>query len=150
MGCPGLHCPGCSEGQSLGVVALAVLGLVVADEMCTWVADRIFWIGGTVAACFILATAASMWLERLSDARCARFGERRGIASRADVEALTPAGIAWLERHEQPQVSSGTAPLTIELHQHHHYYGAVGPEPLRVIRTTALPGQPGVQAITEE
>lgn len=141
MACPGLHCPGCSEGQSLGILGAAVIGTVVAAEMCAWVAERIWWIGGTVAACFILATAASMWLERLSDARCARFGERRGIASRADVDALTPAGVAWLLRHEpQPQVSQGTAPLTapltIELHQH-NYYGAASPEPARVIRATA-------------
>ena len=85
MGCPGLHCPGCSDGQSLGILAAAVGGLAVADEACTWVADRIFWIGGTVFVALALAVAASMWLERWADRRGARFAARHGILSRADV-----------------------------------------------------------------
>lgn len=128
MNCPGLHCPGCSGGQSLGILGGAVLGLVVADKLCAWVAERIWWIGGTVAVCMVLAVAASMWLERLSDARCARFGQRHGIASRADVAELSPAGVAWLLRHEQPQATRGTA-LAIEnhVHYHNHYYDTASP-----------------------
>ena len=103
MSCPGLHCPGCSGGQSLGVLAAVVGIAVIADETLQWVAERIWWIAGTLVVCFALAVAASMWLERLSDARCARFAERRGIVSRADVDELTPAGVAWLLRHEQPR-----------------------------------------------
>jgi hypothetical protein len=85
MGCAGLHCPGCSDGQSLGILAAAVVGVAVADEACTWVADRIFWIGGTVFAALALAVAASMWLESWADRRGARFAARHGILSRADV-----------------------------------------------------------------
>jgi hypothetical protein len=63
MSCPGLHCPGCSAGQSLGILAAAVIGLAAAETV-EWVAERIWWIGGTLAACFALAIAASMALER--------------------------------------------------------------------------------------
>jgi hypothetical protein len=140
MSCPGLHCPGCSGGQSLGVLAAAVGLAVLADETVQWVAERIWWIGGTVAACFVLATAASMWLERLSDARCARFAEQRGIASRADVDELNPAGVAWLLRHEQQRPAIG--PVV-----NFNFYGVPADERAAVIRT-AIPGTAG-DAITE-
>jgi hypothetical protein len=87
VSCPGLHCAGCSEGQSLGVLGVVVIGLVVADKLCTWVAERIWWIGGTVAACMVLAIVASMALEARAERRGARFAERHGIRSRADVVA---------------------------------------------------------------
>lgn len=85
MTCPGLHCPGCSDGQSLGIAGGAAVLLVLADAAVPWVADRIWWITGTVAMCFALATAASMWLERRSDRRAAAWGAAHGIRSRADV-----------------------------------------------------------------
>jgi hypothetical protein len=85
MSCPGLHCPGCSGGQSLGVAAAVVVGLAVAAEAVQWVADRIWWIGGTAAVCYALAAAAGMWLERRNDRRAAAWGAARGIYSRADV-----------------------------------------------------------------
>jgi hypothetical protein len=87
MSCPGLHCPGCSDGQSLGVGVGAIVALVLADAAVPWVADRIWWIAGTVALCFALATAASMALERRSDRRAAAWGAEHGILSRADVLA---------------------------------------------------------------
>jgi len=142
MSCPGLHCPGCTGKQSLGAVAAVVAVVYVADRMCLWVAERIWWIGGTIAACFILATAASMWLERLSDARCARFGERHGIASRADVDELTPAGVAWLLAREQQRPAVGPAPVV-----NFNFYAAASPEQARVVRTV-IPGTAG-DAITE-
>ena len=141
MSCPGLHCPGCTGGQSLGILAGVIAAAWIADETLQWVADRIWWIGGTLAVCFVLATAASMWLERLSDARCAGFAERRGIASRADVDQLTPAGVAWLLRHEQERAAVGPAVVNF------NFYGAASPEPARVIRTV-IPGTAG-DAITE-
>ena len=30
VSCPGLHCPGCSSGQSAGIAGLAVIGLIIA------------------------------------------------------------------------------------------------------------------------
>jgi hypothetical protein len=85
MACAGLHCPGCSSGQSLGILAAAVVGLAVADEVSAWVAGRIWWIGGTVVVSFALAVAVSMWLEAWADRRGARFGAAHGILSRADL-----------------------------------------------------------------
>jgi MFS family permease len=90
MSCPGLHCPGCTEGQSLGIVAAAAIGLVLADELVPWVAERVFWIGGTIAVCFVLAVAASMWLETRADRRGRAWGAARGIYSRADCIAAGP------------------------------------------------------------
>jgi hypothetical protein len=136
MSCPGLHCPGCTGKQSIGVLAAVVAVAWIADETVQWVAERIWWIGGTIAACFALATAASMWLERLSDARCARFAERRGIASRADVDELTPAGIAWLLAREQQRPAVGPAVVNF------NFYGAASPEQVRTART-AIPGTAG-------
>jgi hypothetical protein len=85
MSCPGLHCPGCSGGQSLGVAGGVVLGLVLLAAAVPWVAARIWWIGGTAAACFALAVAAGMWLGRRNDRRAAEWGAARGIVSRADM-----------------------------------------------------------------
>jgi hypothetical protein len=129
MSCPGLHCPGCTGKQSLGVLAAAVVVAWIAAETVQWVAERIWWIGGTIAACFALAVAASMWLERLSDARCARFAERRGIASRADVDELTPAGVAWLLAREQQRPAA--VPPVINF----NFYAAASSEQDRVART---------------
>ena len=60
MSCPGLHCPGCSGGQAIGIAAATVVGLVGAAETVQWVAERIAWIGGTVTVCFALSIAAGM------------------------------------------------------------------------------------------
>lgn len=87
MTCPGLHCPGCSGGQSLAILGGTVAVIVVACETVTWVAEHVWEIGLTVAACFALAVVAGMYLERWAEARGAAFGERHGIYSRADVLA---------------------------------------------------------------
>ncbi len=128
MSCPGLHCPGCSEGQSLGIAAGAAVALVLADQAVQWVAERIWWIGGTVAVCFAVSVALSMWLERRADARAARFGARHGIASRTDVDELTPAGVAWLLRNDQPRQQ--IAPVV-----HLHFHDAPASERAAIIRT---------------
>ena len=150
MSCPGLHCPGCSEGQSLGILALAVVGLWLLDQTVQVVAEHIWEIGATVAACFALAVAAGMWLEARTERLAAGFAERRGIASRADVDELTPAGVAYLLRREQdravlaatviPQVTEGTAPPAI-VNNYHIHFGPADREAARIIRQ-ALPGGP--------
>ena len=88
MSCPGLHCPGCSDGQTLGLAGGLVLGLVVLDRAVPWVAARVWWIGGTLAVCFALAVAAGTWLERWNDRKAAAWGAARGILSRADVVSV--------------------------------------------------------------
>jgi len=85
MTCPGLHCPGCSSGQSAGIAALAAVGLVVADSTMQVVAENIVWISAVVVVCFVLSVTASMWLEQRSGRRCAAWGHERGTYSRADM-----------------------------------------------------------------
>ncbi len=80
-------CPPCrSSGSSLAGVAAVIGAVVIADRVCVWVADRIWWIGGMVVVSFALAVAISMWLESLAERCGARFAERHGIRSRADVQ----------------------------------------------------------------
>jgi hypothetical protein len=139
--CAGLHCPGCSEGQSLGILGSVATGILVADQTVRWVADRIWWIGGTLAVSYAIAVAVTMWLERRADARGVRYAELHGIASRADIDELTPAGVAWLASRDQPRALGATV---INL----SFYGAdAEASAVRVIRQ-ALPGQAG-EAITE-
>ena len=118
MSCPGLHCPGCSGGQSLGVLAAAVVGLAVAYETVAVVAEYIVPITAVVAACFALAVAASVWLERWSDRRAAEWGAARGIVSRADVILPEPV--------RAPAVFPAAGPPAIEQHVHYHYHPAAG------------------------
>ena len=80
----------CSSGSSLAGVAAVIGAVVIADRVCVWVADRIWWIGGMVVVSFALAVAISMWLESLAERRGARFAERHGIRSRADVIQVEP------------------------------------------------------------
>ncbi|HZR50085.1 MAG TPA: hypothetical protein VFB06_11255 [Streptosporangiaceae bacterium] len=143
MSCPGLHCPGCSEGQSLGILGTVAVAVIIADETVRWAADRIWWIGGTAAACFALSVAVTMWLERRADARGVRYAELHGIASRADVEELTPAGVAWLASREQPRAALGVREV------HFHFGGLSADEQAHIIRTT-LAGHPapGPEEIT--
>ena len=88
---------GCSGGQSLGILAGVVVGLAVAAELVQWVADRIWWIGGTLAVCFARAVAASMALEAWADRRGARFTALHGIRSRADVILPEPVRAVVVE-----------------------------------------------------
>jgi hypothetical protein len=84
-------CPPCrSSGSSLAGVAAVIGTVVIADRVCVWVADRIWWIGGLVVVSFALAVAISMWLESLAERCGARFAERHGIRSRADVIQVEP------------------------------------------------------------
>jgi hypothetical protein len=97
MSCPGLHCPGCSGGQSLGILAAVVAVTYVAAETVLWVAEHIWWIIGTLAVCFALAVAASMALEAWADRRGARFADRHGILSRADLILPEPVRAVVVE-----------------------------------------------------
>ncbi len=120
MPCPGFHCPGCSEGQSLGIAAAAVVGLVLADQAVQWVAERIWWIGGTLAVCFALAVAASMWLETQAARRGARFAAAHGILSRADVILPEPVRAVVVEpAPERPAIEQ-------HVHYEYHYHAADG------------------------
>jgi hypothetical protein len=124
MSCPGLHCPGCSGGQSLGITGGVVAALAVAAETVQWVADRIWWIGGTVTVCFAVAVAAGMWLERWADRRGARFAAAHGILSRADVILPAPAAAAGLPQ-PQPRPAIGAAPRTVITGGTHIWLGAI-------------------------
>jgi hypothetical protein len=132
MSCPGLHCPGCSGGQSLGILAAVVAVTYVAAETVLWVAEHIWWIVGTLAVCFGLAVAASMWLERWADARGARFAAAHGILSRADVVAPEVVRAAVVERvPERPAITP--APQVVI-----NIFGMPSPEQAAIIRQ-ALP-----------
>jgi hypothetical protein len=82
MSCPDFTGPGCSGGQTADIAAAAVVGLVVAAETVQWVTDRIWWIGSTMAVCFVLAIAASPrgWKRVLAAVRPP--GERHGASTR--------------------------------------------------------------------
>lgn len=125
MSCPGLHCVGCSGKGSAGLIGGAVIVLVVADRAVTWVGDRIWWIGGTVAVCFALATAASMVLEARSERRCAAYAERHGIRSRADVIAM-----GMPEALPRPPIGRALTGGDIHIHLH----GGSADEQAAVIR----------------
>ena len=129
MSCPGLHCPGCSGGQTAGLAAATVVGLVVAAETVQWVAERIVWISATMAVCFILAVAVGMWLERLAYRRGARFAAAHGILSRADVILPYPVQVPATA----PGPAIGAPQITVNI------FGMPSPEQAAVIRQT-LPG----------
>lgn len=99
MSCPGLHCPGCSGGQSLVVLAATAAAVAVAAETVIWVAENLWWIVPAAVACYVLAVAAAMAMERRSDRRAAEWGAARGIRSRADVIMPPPPA-----RRELPPV----------------------------------------------
>ena len=141
MSCPGLHCPGCSGGQSLGIAAATVLGLVLLDQTMQWVAEHIWWIGGTLAACFALAVAAGMWLEQWADARGARFAAAHGILSRADVVAPEVVRAVVVEAVPERSPIAPAPQVVVNI------FGIPSPEQAAIIRR-ALPGQAG-DAITE-
>jgi hypothetical protein len=131
MSCPGLHCPGCSGGQTAGIAATTVVGLVVAGETVQWVAGRMVWISATMAVCFILAVAAGMWLERLADRRGARFAAAHGILSRADVILPHPVQLTAVSA-TAPRPAIGAPQITVNI------FGVPSPEQAAVIRQ-ALP-----------
>lgn len=143
MTCPGLHCPGCSGRQSLAVLAAVVFGLVVADKAFAWVADRIWWIGGTLAVCFALAVAVSMWLEAWADRRGARFAAAHGILSRADMILPAPAAAAGLPR-QQPRPGI-EPPAAIHL----HFHGLDQAEQAAIIRSALPRGQRGPEEVDD-
>jgi hypothetical protein len=141
MSCPGLHCPGCSGGQSLGILAAVVAVTYVAAETVLWVAEHIWWIVGTLAVCFALAVAASMALEAWADRRGARFAALHGIRSRADVILPEPVRGVVVERvPERPAIAP--APQVVI-----NIFGMPSPEQVAIIRQ-AIPGQAGA-AVTE-
>jgi hypothetical protein len=145
MSCPGLHCPGCSGGQSLGILAGGIVAFVVAYETVAWVRRDGLEIGLTLAACFALAVAASMWLETRADQRGRAWGAARGIYSRADY--IAPEPLCAVTATVIPQASQGTQAPAIENHVHFHFDPG-DPEAAQFIRS-ALSGQPG-SAITSK
>lgn len=126
MSCPGLHCPGCTGGQSLGILAAVVGAVVVADEAVQWVAERIWWIGGTLAVCFALSVAAAIMLGRWADRRDAR----RDAAWRAMKAAQAPAVVTV---HATP-VTSAERPALGFRDLHIHLDGVPSAEQAAVIR----------------
>ena len=126
MSCPGLHCPGCSGVQSLGVLAAAGVVLCVAYETVAVVARYIVPVAAVVVACFALSVAAAVWLEGRSDRRAAEWGAARGIVSRADV-ILPP-----------PPPRAAIAPQVVNF----NFYGADTARAAAVIRH-AIPGAAG-------
>jgi hypothetical protein len=141
MTCPGLHCPGCTEGQSLAIVGAAVGALVVAAEVVPWVAGHIWEIGLTLAACFALSVAASMSLEAWADRRGARFAAAHGILSRADVILPEPVRAVVVEPAPE-RLALAAAQITL------NFYGQGGEDAAARIIRTALHGTT-VDAITE-
>jgi len=97
VSCPGLHCPGCSEGQTAGILGGLVIGAVVAYEVSAWVAEHIWEIGAVLAVCFALSVTASMALEAWADRRGARFAAAHGILSRTDVILPEPVRAVVVE-----------------------------------------------------
>ena len=141
MSCPGLHCPGCSGGQTADIAATTEVGLVVAAETVQWVAERIVWISATMAMCFILTVAAGIWLERLADRRGARFAAAHGILSRADVILPYPVRVTTVPA-TIPHPAIGAPQITVNI------FGVPSPEQAAVIRQT-LPGH-AITGDTEE
>ena len=132
MSCPGLHCPGCSGTQSLGVLAATAGVVFVAYETVAVVAEYIVPIAITVAVCFALTVAASVWLERWSDRRCAAWGAARGIRSRADVILPGP--------ERAPAVFPAAGPPAIGPVYHFNFYGPAGDTHAAIIRKAIAPG----------
>jgi len=140
MSCPGLHCPGCTGKQSLGVLVGVVAIAYVADEVCVWVAERIWWIAGTLAVCFALATGASMWLEAWADRRGARFAALHGVRSRADVILPEPVRGVVVERVPERPAIAPAPQITINI------FGTPSSEQTAIIRG-ALHGRDGEASI---
>lgn len=147
VSCPGLHCPGCSGGQSLGVASGVILGLVLLDAAVPWIADRVWWIGGTVAVCFALAVTAGTWLERLADRRGARFAAAHGILSRADVILPAPVRVRAVSA-EPVRPAIAPAPQTIITGGTHIWLTGLPDEGQAAAIRRAIAGTAG-DAITE-
>lgn len=143
MTCPGLHCPGCSGGQSLAIVGSGVVALAIAYQTAQWVHERIWWIGGTAAACFAVATAVSMALEARSDRRGARYAAEHGILSRADVILPEPERRPVFEPAQERREIRPPTVINLNI-----YTADAEASAARIIRT-ALPGQAGA-AITHQ
>ena len=146
MSCPGLHCPGCTEGQSLAIVGAAVGALVVAAEVVPWVAGHIWEIGLTAAACFAISVALSMCLEAWADRRGARFAAAHGIPSRADVIRVGVVGTCEPLPHsrsagrDRELVTPARPAIEPRPAIHLHFHGVPGEQAAEIIRQ-ALPGE---------
>jgi hypothetical protein len=95
-----VKCPGL---RSLGIIAGLGVATLVAYKAMPWAAARIWWIGGTVAACAGLAVASCLWLARRAVVCVSGFGAPRAIAAgRVRAEVVEP---------ERPAVAPPRPPL---------------------------------------
>lgn len=102
MSCPGLHCPGCSGGQSLAVLGGLGVAVFAAYKIVPWVADRIWWIGGTVAVSVALSAAACLALAAWTDRRTARFAAYRAAVRAREVPEVVTVTATPIPSAERP------------------------------------------------
>ena len=106
-----------------GVVELAAIGTGAAAGLgvAVYLAPRLLWVVGTVAACAVLTVAAVVALMRwMSGVRVWSHEPAQLTAERVVPAVLPPAGAPALEQH---------------VHYHAHYHAA--DQPARV----AIPGK---------
>ena len=91
--CPGLHCPGCSSGETAGAVASAV-----AIAVAVWLLAQILWLlAAAVGVAVAVSVPALIWLARRGPAIA---------AGGADAPQRWAAAVAA----EKMQVTRGTSP----------------------------------------
>ena len=78
----------CSGLRSLGIIAGLGVATLAAYKAMPWAAERIWWIGGTVAACAGLAVASCLWLARRAVVCVSGFGAPRAIAAGPKVRTI--------------------------------------------------------------
>ncbi len=90
--CPGLHCPGCGDGDG-AVVLYGGGAVVVAILAVEWIASHAWELLAVTAACGTLAVAAVVWLIRRQERREAVAAVERPYLIERDVPpAVDPAG----------------------------------------------------------
>jgi len=137
MKCPGLHCPGCGDGDGVIVCLFCGLAAVAAAGLAEWVFARVWWILGATAVAFAIAVHIVWRLFRWAERRDARHAAERPFL----ITREAPAATAMVT----PQVTRTTPPAIVN-----NYYIRIDPasrEAAAIIRT-ALPGKTG-DAITE-
>lgn len=130
MKCPGLHCPGCGDGDAK--VILAGAGLLTCAVAVEWLAANAVAILAVTAACGALAVAAVVALMRWGDRRERRhMAERPFLTSRDEPATLTATVIPQVTQPERPAIPQVAV---------FNFYGA-GPMAARAFH--AIPGPSG-------